>query len=99
MVVLGPIEIGEIKLIKFDFAGEAGDGVTLLSPTVVCTVHKGTDPSPASVLFGAAVISGTELHQMVQPGVSGTTYKLRASVIDSATLRHGMTGLLEVTTG
>jgi hypothetical protein len=96
---IGPIESDEIKLAKFDFTDEVDASATLTSPTVVCTVHKGTDPTPANVLVGSPVVSGKEVHQKVQPGVVGVTYKLRTVVTDSSGLKHGMTGLLEVVQG
>jgi hypothetical protein len=92
----GPIELDEIKLVKFNFLDEAGEGAVLSSPSVVCTTHKGVDAGPAAVLVGVPTVVGSEVHQKIQPGIVGVTYKLRATVMDSAGLKHGMTGYVAV---
>lgn len=99
MSTVGPIEIGEIKAVKFDFSSEAAAGVTLSLPDVDCDVWKGVDATPGSVLVGLPAVSGLFVVQMVQPGVVGCTYKLTALVTDSSGLRHKMSTLLEVVQG
>lgn len=98
MVELGPIEVGEVKAVRFDFSGEAGTA-TLLSPVVSCTVLKGTDPNPDNVLVSIPTVDGMCVVQLIQPGVVGCTYRLRALVLDSAGLRHGITEQLRVVNG
>lgn len=99
MSTVGPIEIGEIKSVKFDFSSEAAAGVTLSLPDVDCVVWEGVDPAAASMLVGASLVSGMTVVQVVQPGVVGCKYKLTALVTDSSGLRHKISTLLEVVAG
>ena len=80
---LGPKDPEEIKTIKFSFAREL-QGATIASITSVTpSVVAGADPTPAAVALGSPVVSGTDVLQRMQGGVSGTTYKWRAKVLDS----------------
>lgn len=96
---VGPLEVGEIKAVKFDFTTEAGLEAILTLPTVTCVVVSGVDPSPGSMLVGAAFVDGPFVIQKVQPGVVGASYKLRALVSDASGYRHGISARLSVTTG
>ena len=99
MSTVGPIEVGEIKRVKFDFSTEAAAGVTLSLPDVDCVIWEGADATPASVLVGLPSVSGMFVEQVVQPGVVGCTYKLSAVATDSSGLRHKMSTLLKVVPG
>lgn len=99
MVELGPIEVGEVKAVRFNFSGEAAGTATLLTPVVTCTVIKGTDPNPDNVLVSTPTIDGMFVVQLIQAGVVGCTYRIRALVSDTSGLRHGITEQVRVTNG
>ena len=88
MEAVGPIEPGEIKAVKFDFAPEAGASAVLSEPTVTCRVLRGEDPDPANVLVGGPAVDGQAIIQKVRPGVPGCEYLLQAWASDAAGLRH-----------
>lgn len=97
---LGPIHQGEIKVLTFPFADELAAQGTNLTLTLAfpCSVTpvSGQDANAALMLVGDPVISGTEVKQRVQPGVSGVIYKLRARAQDDAGNRHVVDLLLAV---
>ena len=97
MKEIGPIEIGEIKTVWFDFTSEKPDTATLAAPTVTVTVVRGTDASPASVKYGPAAVNGNYVTQQVRPGVVGCSYKLTALVNDSSGNTHRVDAQLRVT--
>jgi hypothetical protein len=86
----GPIEVGEIKAVRFDFSTETA--AVLSAPTVSVTVLSGTDPSPSSVLSGPATIVGLEIVQKITALVGGVTYRIRAEANDADGLHHGVSG-------
>lgn len=100
MTVIGPLEMDEVKAVRFDFSKEVSTGATLQgTPTVTVSVVSGVDNNPSAVLFSPAVVSGREVVQVVHPGVVGCKYKLRATVGDSTGLTHGMSAYLQVVNG
>ena len=95
---LGPKDPEEIKVIKFPFAREL-NGATLATVTSVTpTTFSGVDASPGAVALGGAVISGTDVLQRMQGGLSGVVYKWRAVVVDSNGNKHVVTELVLVQT-
>lgn len=96
---IGPIEIGEIKDVRFDFSAEAGAQAVLSLPTVACTLFEGVDPTPSTVRVGSPTASGSLVTQRIQPGVQGCTYKLDAWATDAGGLRHHIAALIEVVSG
>jgi hypothetical protein len=96
---VGPLEVGEIKAVVFDFSNELGVGVVPIAPAVTCVVVEGVDPTPSNVLSGAPNISGQTAVQLVAGGVVGCRYKLRAYVSDAYGERHGITAYLRVVNG
>lgn len=99
---IGPLEVGEIKALRFDFSTEAAEAVTLSAPIagdVTCVVLDGVDANPGSVLVGLPVVDGKFLVQRVQPGVVGVTYKVNAFATDSSGLRHHIAAKFSVVPG
>lgn len=96
---LGPLELDEIKALRFDFTSEVQAGVTLSTPSVTVEVLEGTDPAASSMLVGSPTVVGLEVVQKIQPGVAGCKYKFRALANDSTGLRHGISGELTVLPG
>ena len=99
MQTIGPLEVGELKEARFNFATEVESGRTLSSPTVTCTVLEGTDATPSAVLVGSPTISGLNVVQRIQPGVVGCTYRLSALVSDSGGLVHHIAARVSVVPG
>lgn len=95
---LGPKDPEEIKVMKFGFARELAGASIALVNSVTPSVFKGTDPNPGTVLLGAAVVSGTDVLQRIQGGVSGVSYKFRCKVTDSNGNVHVVTDWLTVKT-
>ena len=99
MTFVGPLELDEKKIIRFDFSSEVAAGATLSSPAVEVSVYAGTDPSPTTTLSGTPSVSGKLVLQMMQPGLEGVTYRLRATALDSDGQKHGITGFVRVAAG
>ena len=97
--VVGPLEVGEIKAVTFDFSTEAVASAVLITPSVSVVVIDGTDASPASILQGTPVISGLLVTQLVKPGVVGCKYKLNAFVSDTSGQRHHVPAYMTVVNG
>ena len=66
----------EIITVAFDFSSEIGV-LTISSVAVTITVSNGTDAAVASMLNGAAQISGSDALQSFKLGVSAVDYALR----------------------
>lgn len=65
----------ESIVVEFDFSSEIA---AVSSASVAVAIYgSGTDPDAATVLDGAAQISGTSVYQRVQNGVHGVDYALR----------------------
>ncbi len=94
MKEFGPIEIGEIKAVRFDFSTETS--AALSAPVVTPELLEGTDPAYASVLLGSPTVVGLEVVHKIQPGVAGCTYKLRCVVTDADGLKHAVSGKFRV---
>lgn len=95
---MGPLDLDEVKLLRFDFSSESAVSASaiLSTPTVTVTAYEGTDANPALVKDGVASISGLTVVQRVKPGLVGVTYKIRVTVVDNSGQVHGITGLLKV---
>ena len=96
---IGPLEIGEKKLARFDFASEVAPDAVLTIIGVVCTLLEGVDANPSNVLWGTATVQGLEVLQPIQPGIARCTYKLRATVQDDQGFRHVVSAELAVSAG
>lgn len=79
---LDPKHVTEVDDIPFEFALALGE--TILSQTVTCTVFRGTDASPASLLNGLPSVAANLVVQRVQGGVADTVYLLLCRVTTSA---------------
>ena len=82
---LQAIDLDEIDVLTFEFSPALLSGEAIQTASVACTVHSGTDATPAAVLVGLHQVSGTTVLQQVQGNVSGVTYHLRCI----ATLNSG----------
>lgn len=95
---LGPLDLDEVKLLRFDFSSDSAVSATaiLSVPTVTVQTYRGSDATPNAIKDGAAVVSGLTVVQRVKPGLVGVIYKIRVTVLDNSGQVHGITGLLEV---
>ena len=93
----GPIEVDEIKAVRFDFSTETQ--TPLLDPVVEVSLLVGVDPDPDLVLVGPPAIVGFEVVQKIRPGVVGCEYKLRCVADSSDGLRHALSGKFRVVPG
>jgi hypothetical protein len=99
ITTIGPLEVDEVKIVRFDFSTEAEEAAGITTPVVTCVLLDGTDASPSAVMFGAPSVNGKFVIQIVKPGVVGCFYKLRATCLDSDGAKHGMTAHLRVVPG
>jgi len=77
--------VGESVFLKpsFDFISALAPTETILTAVVTAAVYTGVDPNPSAIISGGAVISGTQVTQLVVGGVVGTIYGLTCSVTTS----------------
>lgn len=73
----------ESELFTFDFSQVLSSSETISTATCTAIVMNGTDPSPSSILVGAAVISNRTASQRVANGVSEVTYRLQMTITTS----------------
>lgn len=95
---LGPKDPQEIKVLKFPFERDLNGATISTIQGVVVTVAKGIDVSPMAVLAGSAAISGAEVLQRMQGGISDVVYRFRVTVVDSAGNVHVMADTVLVQT-
>lgn len=89
----------ERLVLRFDLSAELDAGETALSAVVSIGVAQGggTDPSPAAVLSGSPTVLPTGMVlQMVQGGVVGVTYRVKAALTLSSGRVLAMSGHLPV---
>lgn len=85
MQTIGPKHPLETKLLRFSFAKDIAAPTTIVSvaaPTV--SVIDGTDPTPASFLLGAPLVTTPEVLQRITGGLDGVTYLVECAATDSA---------------
>lgn len=78
-----PMRIGEDDTFTVDFAPLLKPNETINSPVWANVVIEGSDPSPNSMIEGAASISGTTVSQMITAktaGVPGVRYAPKCTV-------------------
>lgn len=95
-VIIQPKFTGEIRNQTFDFISSLATAETISTQVVTCTVYSGVDPSPSSVIMGAATASGTIVTQKIGGGVAGVVYELRCTVTTSVGQTLQLTGYLAI---
>lgn len=85
----------EIITVTFDFSLLLTriDSVSSMS----ISVHKGVDGASGSMLLNAPIISDTSVLQLIQAGVDGVYYKVRADVLVGLE-RYALSAILPVRT-
>jgi hypothetical protein len=69
-----PKRVGETEIFIVDFVDVLADGETILTALWSVNVLTGIDQSPNNMVYGAPVIAGTKVGQMLTGGVSGVRY-------------------------
>lgn len=64
--------------VTFDFIE---DVPAIDSATVTISVKDGSDPNVATMLFGAHMIVGAEVRQLIRNGADAVTYLVRADIV------------------
>jgi hypothetical protein len=91
--VLSDKDPAEIVTITFDFAQLLTRIDSVVSVSVL--VHKGVDANPAVMLLNAPIISDTHVLQLVQGGLDGVYYKVRADA-QVGSERYALSAILPV---
>lgn len=90
----------EVLFAKFPFQSQLAVNETISSATVTAAVYSGTDPSPGSIISGAATIISeyvaTTVQQKLTGGVEGVIYILTCIAISSLAQTLSMTAYLAV---
>lgn len=75
----------DIERIKamFDFTQDLAPGTTVASVSMTVTTVRGTDASPAAILYGAVDLRGARAYQYLSAGVAGCSYKVAATAVTS----------------
>jgi hypothetical protein len=76
----------EVWKCPFNFVRRLAPGETISAATFTIEVHSGVDPNPSVMLVGGGAsptIDGPIVVNLVQGGVDGVTYCLRARVTTS----------------
>jgi hypothetical protein len=98
-IQLPPKLLGETANTVFDFVSKLAVGETISTGSVVATVYSGVDATPASLVSGAASLSGTKVTQQITGGVAGVIYQLLCTITTSAGQTLQLFGLLVVEAG
>lgn len=81
--VLPPKHPDETITLEFDFSGRLLAVETLTGGGCTAIVGSGVDPSPSSIISGAATQSGFIVRQVVTGGLPGVVYVINCEVTTS----------------
>jgi hypothetical protein len=95
-VVISSKKLSEMVIEQIDFISQLGVGETISTATCTCSVYTGVDPSPLSMISGAATVSGTVVSQLVIGGVLGVIYEFLTTVTTSLGQKIELAGYLAV---
>jgi hypothetical protein len=87
------------EFFSFDYRWQLADGETISSAVWTVSVLSGTDPSPASMLSGAAVIFGSRVSHLIIGGVEGVKYCVECKATTSAGQEIVLSNTLKVQDG
>ena len=74
----------ETEKFFWDFKFKLVGGETISTAAVTATVVSGVDPTPQNIVSGSAVISGTQVKQLIIGGGNGVVYQLDCMITTSA---------------
>jgi hypothetical protein len=75
-VVFAPKLLNDVKTYTFDFSSLLGLGESISTATCTSVVYSGTDPSPSSLINGAAVVNSPLVSQSLTGGTLGVIYEV-----------------------
>ena len=90
------ILLGQNGNSPFNFVSALSPNEIITVASVVCTVYSGNDPSPASVINGAAGINGQQVTQSITGGITGVIYELACTVNTNDAQVLKLTGYLAI---
>lgn len=95
-----PKDPAEKKLVRFEYASEVEEGVTIASIDVQVATVAGVDAAPGNLLEGAIVVDNANLYglQRVKEGSDGCEYEIRGLATDSNGLKHLVIATVPVAT-
>jgi hypothetical protein len=96
-IEFGAKQVGETRLLSFDFTSDLGTGETITSATCTCSVWSGTDASPSSMVSGANSISFGTVTQLYTGGQAGVIYIAGCEALTNLGQSIARTGYLAVT--
>jgi predicted aconitase with swiveling domain len=100
--VFDPLVAGDVDTLPFDFTSRLQAGETISTAVVTSSVYTGVDPNAATMINGAAVISGTVVNQSIATapnvigGLIGVIYFLICKITTSLGQVLQQTGYLSV---
>lgn len=96
--LIGPIEVGELKLLKFNGSSEMEPGETIASVSRQIRLIAGDDTNPASHFVGAAAVSGQLVLQRFEAtaAMRGNRYEVSMLITDGSGLVHRIDAELAV---
>ena len=86
----------EILNATFDFTSSLATTETISTKACTASVYSGSDPSPSSLIAGAATSSGAIVTQKVIGGIVGVIYEISCVVVTSAGQTLQQTGYLPI---
>ncbi len=95
-VIVPSKRLAEKLTVVFPFGDQLLFGEVISGALVTCVVSVGTDATPANVIFGAAVVSGKNVSQVVTGGVAGVVYELVCAASGSTGTTYAKTAKLAV---
>ena len=95
-VILSSKAVNENIKQTFDFTSRLAASETISTQVCTASVYSGTDPSPSSLIAGAATASGTIVTQKVIGGIAGVIYELLCTITTSTGQTLQLMGYLAV---
>ncbi len=95
-VVLQSKLAGDIQNATFDFTSSLAATETISTQVCTASVYSGSDPSPGSLIAGAATASGNIVTQKILGGVVGVIYEISCKITTSTGQTLQLVGYLPV---
>jgi hypothetical protein len=94
--VFPPKRPDERKTYTFDFTSQLSSSETISAAATTATVYSGTDPSPQTIVYASATISGQTVTQKIAGGTLGVIYQVVCAITTSSSQVLQMTGLIAI---
>lgn len=80
----------------WDFVSSLGPGETILQAVLSASTYMGNDTTPASIVGGPAVVSGTQVYQLILGGLVGQIYGVTCTITTSLGQTLAMSAYLAI---